>query len=282
MALKLNDRQNNENYKQHRLRVQNATSLVKSQAPKPKPSNEQMRNLTYLEMMKSLITTKNKSEAKIQNFKLILESKDNSKLQSKFVSKNLKFPIPFHVWQRYEHLPFMHNYQLMEKLLRPSIYFDLKINDQQSLGRIVIQLFTEACPEVVLQFVSTCLAKQHNHFHITRLLFPLWLEAVLRVNDNNALTFNTSNTIQHDVEAINHGSCSGILSFPSRYLRGSKYRFITFSLSFTAIDVLNGKRIAFGIMRCGQNVLERLQNIEVTRSGKPCQDVAVSACGVIY
>ncbi|KAM7342789.1 peptidyl-prolyl cis-trans isomerase G [Cochliomyia hominivorax] len=281
----MDDNQRYENYKQHRLRIKKATSLVNSHVPKPRPTNAQLRDQTYLEMMKYLATP---GKIKQDNFKLfplmdernILFFKENPDQETKSVDHktNKLFPIPFHIRQRYDHFSFAKNSQLMQKLLRPIIYFDLMYNEHQSLGRLVIQLFTEACPEIVLQFVRSCLYKQHNRFHINRILFPLWLEAELLFDDNNALT---SNNIEHDATVINHGSSSGILSIPSRYLRGSKYRFITFTLSFTPINVLNGKRIAFGIIRCGQNVLERLQSFEVTRCGKPCKNVAVSACGVL-
>ncbi|XP_065370141.1 uncharacterized protein LOC135962245 [Calliphora vicina] len=283
----MNDHVRQQNYRQHRLRVQKATSLVNSQAPKPKPTDAELRDLTFIEMMKMLTmqtkqTTDTKSSPKqVTNNKTMTVESDKYPLQeTKFNSHKttMHFSIPFHVWQRYDHLNFSKNSELLLKLLRPNIFLDLVTNGQLPLGRLVIQLFTEACPEVVLQFVRTCLHKQNNRFLITRLLHPLWLEAELLFDDKNALT---SNNIEHDPMAINHGTSSGILSFPSRYLRGSKLRFITFTVSFTPIDVLNGKRIAFGIIRCGQSVLERLQSFEVTRSGKPCKNVAVSACGVL-
>ncbi|XP_023298417.2 probable inactive peptidyl-prolyl cis-trans isomerase-like 6 [Lucilia cuprina] len=278
----MNEEERQQNYRQHRLRVKQATSQVNSQAPRPKPTDAKSRNNNFIELMRYL-TEPNKGSMNNKTFTKALTYYDNQ------IGDNNKYPlqetktknysIPFHVWQRYDHLNITKNSKLLEKLLRPNIFLDLQTSKEKPLGRLVIQLFTEACPEVVLQFVRTCLSKQHNRFIITRLLFPLWLEAeLLLFDDKNALT---SNNIEHDPMVINHGTSSGILSFPSRYLHGSKLRFITFTVSFTPIDVLNGKRIAFGIIRCGQNVLESLQSFEVTRSGKPCRNIAVSACGVV-
>lgn len=271
-----------QDYKQHRRRIQNATSLVDSKAPRPKPTSEELKKCTFLEMFE-ILTANSKEKT---NMKISLKMED--------LNKHLPFNrddtgndndikdspvIPFHVRQRYDHLTFAQDWKLMQRLLRPCIYLDLLDIKGNALGRLVIQLFTEACPEVVLQFVRTCLAKKPELFHISRLVSPLWLEAELSFADKNALT---SDSIEHDAMSVNHGSSAGIVSFPSRYLRGSKLHFLTFTISFTPINVLNGKRIAFGIVKCGHKVLERLQCFEVTRSGRPRKNVTVSACGVYY
>uniref|UniRef100_A0A1A9WXJ1 PPIase cyclophilin-type domain-containing protein n=1 Tax=Glossina brevipalpis TaxID=37001 RepID=A0A1A9WXJ1_9MUSC len=306
----MNDKERKIFYKEHRRRVQNAKSVVDSQAPKPKQSEEH-RELTFFDLMKALYNRGNqrtftsspvhvRSNTNVVGKLRCLSSrritqtdreKSNLSLMVNFSShtneKNSKkdkidnhanrkrnaFAIPPHVLQRYNHLHFLDT-SLLRKLLRPKIFLDLEIREERPVGRLVIQLFTEACPEIVMQFVRICTMRHATRFHFTRLFPPLWLEGELLLDDTNALTIPN---IEHDPNAINHGSAAGILSFPSRYLRGSKYRFI----SFTPVDVLNGKRIAFGRIRRGQNVLEALQGFDVTRNGRPVKDVVVSSCGVL-
>ncbi|XP_005184580.1 uncharacterized protein LOC101893705 [Musca domestica] len=304
----MNEIERKKRYRQHRLRIQNATSLVNSQAPAKRNGDPgEQRKLTFLEMMMALCQ-KGSSRTFTQSpnavalrqscsccpFKevggrqLTTHDSNSSSLSLDHGSKKLKCKqrtgpslssdIPYHVWQRYRQLPFIKSPSQLMKLLRPQIFLDLHSEHGQPLGRLVVQLFTEACPEIVLQFVRICLAQQPARFKLTRVLLHLWLEAELHLMDKNALTIPN---IEHDPMAINHGSAAGILSFPSRYLRGSKFRFISFSVSFRPIDVLNGKRIAFGRIRRGQHVLQHLQNCEVSDNGRPLREIYVSTCGVL-
>uniref|UniRef100_A0A1A9UXJ6 PPIase cyclophilin-type domain-containing protein n=1 Tax=Glossina austeni TaxID=7395 RepID=A0A1A9UXJ6_GLOAU len=304
----MNDKERRLLYKEHRRRVQNAKSVVNSQAPKPKQS-EEPRELTFFDLMKALYNRGNRrtftsspiharSNTNVSKFRCLScrrvnrtnnREKSNLSLMVNFSShtsekvpkkadthssrKRNPYAIPQHVLQRYDHLQFLDT-SLLRKLLRPKIFLDLEVREERPLGRVIIQLFTEACPEIVMQFVRMCSMGNPNRFHFTRLFPPLWLEGELLLDDSNALTIPN---IEHDPNAINHGSAAGILSFPSRYLRGSKYRFI----SFTPADVLNGKRIAFGRIRRGQNVLDILQGFDVTRNGRPVKDVVVTSCGLL-
>lgn len=311
----MNEKERRLLYKEHRRRVQNAKSVVNSQAPKPKQSEEQ-RELTFFDLMKALynrgnrrtftsspiharkcgssntnvgkfrclscrrITRPNREQSNLSltvNFSSHTNQKNPKKADSHSNRKRNPYAIPQHVLQRYDHLQFLDT-SLLRKLLRPKIFLDVEVREERPLGRVVIQLFTEACPEIVMQFVRICSMENANRFRFTRLYPPLWLEGELLLDDSNALTIPN---IEHDPNAINHGSAAGILSFPSRYLRGSKYRFISFTVSFKPADVLNGKRIAFGRIRRGQNVLDTLQAFDVTRNGRPVKDVVVTSCGLL-
>ncbi|XP_061397836.1 uncharacterized protein LOC133333536 [Musca vetustissima] len=309
----MNEIERKKSYRQHRLRIQNATSLVNSQAPSRQTANpREQRKLTFLEMMTALyqkgnsrtftqtplavmghaksccplkIDNKQLSKRDMHSSCLSLDH-DGKKRKSKecmehMDKRNKLAPgnIPYHIWQRYRQLPFIRTPSMLMKLLRPQIFLELQLSSGQALGRLVIQLFTEACPEIVLQFVRICLSQQAERFKFSRILLHLWLEGELHLMDKHALTMPN---IEHDPMAINHGSAAGILSFPSRYLRGSKFRFISFSVSFKPIDVLNGKRIAFGKVRRGQHVLQQLQqNCETADNGRPLKEIYVTTCGVL-
>ncbi|XP_053962401.1 uncharacterized protein LOC128865977 [Anastrepha ludens] len=184
--------------------------------------------------------------------------------------------IPQHVIKRYQDLTVSNDEPMLRRLLRPRVFFDLEVKGLRPLGRIVIQLFTEACPEVVLEFVRMCTAENSERMSFTRLFPPLWLEGELALTDNKTLT---APNIEHDTNVLDHGCGAGVLSFPSRYVRGSKRRFLSFSISFKPLQVLNGKRIAFGRVRRGFWILDTVQDYG-TNSGKPQRDIIVTSCGM--
>ncbi|XP_050325884.1 uncharacterized protein LOC126756685 [Bactrocera neohumeralis] len=184
--------------------------------------------------------------------------------------------IPLHVLKRYQDITVSTDEGMLRRLLRPRIFFDLEVKGIRPLGRIVIQLFTEACPEVVLEFVRMCTTENGERMSFTRLFPPMWLEGELALTDNKTLT---AHSIEHDTTVLDHGSGAGVLSFPSRYVRGSKRRFLSFSISFKPLKVLNGKRIAFGRVRRGLWILDAVQDYG-TNSGKPQRDIIVTSCGM--
>ncbi|XP_067634465.1 uncharacterized protein [Eurosta solidaginis] len=184
--------------------------------------------------------------------------------------------IPLNVLRRYQDLTVSSDESMLRRLLRPRIFFDLEVKGIRPLGRIIIQLYTEACPEVVLEFVRMCTAANGERVTFTRLLPPLWLEGELALVDNKTLT---AHSIEHDTNVLDHGCGAGVLSFPSRYVRGSKRRFLSFSISFKPLKVLNGKRIAFGRIKRGLWILDAVQDYG-TNSGKPQRDIVVTSCGL--
>lgn len=186
------------------------------------------------------------------------------------------YGIPSHVLKRYQDITVSTDEGMLRRLLRPRVFFDLEVKGIRPLGRIVIQLFTEACPEVVLEFVRMCTTENGERMSFTRLFPPMWLEGELALTDNKTLT---AHNIEHDTSVLDHGSGAGVLSFPSRYVRGSKRRFLSFSISFKPLKVLNGKRIAFGRVRRGLWILDAVQDYG-TNSGKPQRDIIVTSCGM--
>lgn len=187
-----------------------------------------------------------------------------------------QYGIPLHVLKRYQDITVSTDEGMLRRLLRPRIFFDLEVKGIRPLGRIVIQLFTEACPEVVLEFVRMCTTENGERMSFTRLFPPMWLEGELALTDNKTLT---AHSIEHDTNVLDHGSGAGVLSFPSRYVRGSKRRFLSFSISFKPLKVLNGKRIAFGRVRRGLWILDAVQDYG-TNSGKPQREIIVTSCGM--
>ncbi|XP_017489348.1 PREDICTED: uncharacterized protein LOC108377583 [Rhagoletis zephyria] len=252
----------------HRIKRKEWNDDTRIPTPKPKRCSSE--------------TSKNQSKRSAQHSGLPEEPQDNGsspaykRASSAMQDDGSRRGIPPHVLKHYQAITVSTDESMLRRLLRPRVFFDLEVKGIRPLGRIVIQLFTEACPEVVLEFVRMCTMEGGERMRFTRLFPMLWLEGELALTDKKTLT---AHNIEHDMNVLDHGSGAGVLSFPSRYVRGSKRRFLSFSISFKPLKLLNGKRIAFGRVRRGFWILDTVQDYG-TNSGKPQRDIAVTNCGM--
>uniref|UniRef100_A0A0A1WKP0 Peptidyl-prolyl cis-trans isomerase cyp5 n=1 Tax=Zeugodacus cucurbitae TaxID=28588 RepID=A0A0A1WKP0_ZEUCU len=165
---------------------------------------------------------------------------------------------------------------LMDQLLHPKVFLDLEVKNIRPLGRVVIQLYTEACPEMVLQFVRTCSENKSQLFNFIRIFPGLWLEGEITVKNR---VLSKSNFL-HEMNMIRHDSGSGILSFAKCYLtHGFPYGLINFTISFKPMPVLNGERVAFGELISGHRVMECAQDYG-TKNGKVKKQILVVHTGL--
>ncbi|XP_061396584.1 uncharacterized protein LOC133332219 [Musca vetustissima] len=85
--------------------------------------------------------------------------------------------------------------EMMEQLLRPKIYLDLGVKNIRHLGRFVIQLYTEACPDLVLQFVRLCTHNMCDQIQFIRIFPLLWLELELAVENEILIIYKDSHGV---------------------------------------------------------------------------------------
>ncbi|XP_023168826.1 uncharacterized protein LOC111598030 [Drosophila hydei] len=160
-------------------------------------------------------------------------------------------------------------------LLRPHIYVDIFLKGSRRLGRVVVQLYTESAPIVVLQMVRTCICDMHNKFIIKRIFPNLWMDVDLLEHDNTDL----SQPLEYDGKIIDHGASAYVLSFSKEYLQGFSGK-ICFSISFKPLSVANGSRVGFGQVVKGSKILECLQSYG-TKNGKLSRSLIFSGCGLL-
>ncbi|KRF85750.1 uncharacterized protein [Drosophila virilis] len=160
-------------------------------------------------------------------------------------------------------------------LLRPQIYLDIYLKGSRPLGRIVVQLYTEAAPVVVLQLVRACMCNRHNSLIIRRLFPNLWLDVELWDNGNGDL----NQPMEYDAKIIDHGASSYVLSFSKEHLQGFR-TYMSFSISFKPLGVVNGSRVGFGKVVKGTKILDCLQSYG-TKNGKLSRSIIFTACGVL-
>ncbi|XP_034476617.1 uncharacterized protein LOC117783349 [Drosophila innubila] len=161
------------------------------------------------------------------------------------------------------------------QVFRPRIYFDIYLKDVRPLGRIVVQLYTEAAPVVVLQLVRACMCNMNNKFHIKRLFPDLWLEVEMPLENNSPL----QRPLEYDAKVIDHGASSYVLSFSKDYLQGFRDH-LSFSLSFKPLNVANGSRVGFGRVIKNSKIFDCLQ-IYGTKNGTLSRGIIFTGCGVV-
>lgn len=160
------------------------------------------------------------------------------------------------------------------RLFRPNIYFDIYLKDSRPLGRIVMELFTEAAPVVVLELVRACMSNMHNDFVIRRVFPNLWLNVELPLASNSELR----KPLEYDANIINQGAFSNVLSFSKDYLQGFRNN-LTFSMSFKPLNVANGSRVGFGRVIKNSKMFECLQSYG-TKNGKLSRNIIFTGCGI--
>ncbi|KAL7738002.1 hypothetical protein ACLKA6_006360 [Drosophila palustris] len=299
-------------YRQHRDRLANIKGKVNSCLPPPKLKHSEGNGmeLSYMEMLTALYRKSNNTlrtftkspdrlaagrwrNASVAREKERKQQENNKKFNAggnlfdpnlgkshrnkAKVAKAFSYEVPMHVLHRYEDLMNICDVSVLCKLLRPQIYIDVEVVGTQIRGRLAIQLFTEACPQVVLEFMRVCTHQSDQSISFTRNFAPIWLEGCIALDPERGLDMSN---IEHDFEVVNHGVDAGILSFPSRYIRGSSRTALTFTISYKPLSILNGKRIAFGKVRKGLQLLERIQDA-TAHLGKNHQLVAIKGCGVL-
>lgn len=155
------------------------------------------------------------------------------------------------------------------------------------IGRIEVQLATCVCPDVVLNFVRFCKKNQIKYSNQGRIV-PSDCELPLKINRVfPKLYFETDIPINHPItnidnlccrdDAINHNRI-GVLSFdPNKILnRGHIY----FAISLRSMPILDEKRIGFGRILEGMDVLTMVEDLG-TKNGKVIKLIEISNCGLV-
>lgn len=163
----------------------------------------------------------------------------------------------------------------LRRLFRPKIYFDIYLKDARPLGRLVVQLYTEAAPLVVLQLVKSCMCNQHSKFMVKRLFPNLWLETDLPLAQESLLR----QPLEYDAKVIDHGASSYVLSFSKTHVKGFTNH-LSFTISFKPLAVVNGSRVGFGRIVKGGKICDCIQSYG-TKNGKLSRGLSFTSCGLL-
>ncbi|KAH8388660.1 hypothetical protein KR200_007135, partial [Drosophila serrata] len=172
------------------------------------------------------------------------------------------------------------------RLLRPRIVLYFGLMDGRSLGRVVIQLYTEAAPLVVLQFIRTCQRQRAHEFAVRRIFPNLWLEGyLLGCNRQQGHSADPPpqlrDPMEFDTRVLSHERHNCVLSCAKEYcVHGFPGGAINFSISFKPLPAANGQRVAFGRVVRGAKVVGCMQ-LYGTKNGKMVRPLVITHCDVL-
>uniref|UniRef100_W8B1X1 Peptidyl-prolyl cis-trans isomerase A n=2 Tax=Ceratitis capitata TaxID=7213 RepID=W8B1X1_CERCA len=163
----------------------------------------------------------------------------------------------------------------LQRLLRPVIFMDIELKAMRPVGRVLIQLYTEASPQVVLEFVRAARTGNANILSINRFFPSLWLEGELRLSSES----HVHKKHEFDTRSLNHTNHGGILSYSRENLSGLEGDRLSFSISFRPLPAANSTRVAFGRVVGGLTYLYELQDYG-SKNGRPTRKMYISKCGL--
>ncbi|XP_033237648.1 uncharacterized protein [Drosophila pseudoobscura] len=161
-------------------------------------------------------------------------------------------------------------------LLRPVLYYDLVVGNNQPLGRIAIQLYTEVSPEVVLELVRLATYNDVRGHRFLRIFAELWMEGELVLGSSDALRHH------HSIRQsqLDHTRLTGFLSYPWEYHHHFPQGLLNYTISFKPLAVVTLRRVVFGRVFGGHRVLQLCQAYG-TKNGKPKSRVTIAQCGLL-
>uniref|UniRef100_A0A1A9WDY6 PPIase cyclophilin-type domain-containing protein n=1 Tax=Glossina brevipalpis TaxID=37001 RepID=A0A1A9WDY6_9MUSC len=186
-----------------------------------------------------------------------------------------EFILPHELLCKYENLEIPKDDADLRKLFRPKIWFHMDVKGYRPLGIVVIQLYTEAAPQVVLELVRLCIKKDVDRFRFVRLFSGLWVDIDLTLDDKTLINKN----IEYDMRAVDHGIHPGVFHFSVENETAHRKGVFSFSISFKRLRVLNGRRVGFGHVVRGSKTLNCVQDYS-TKNGKPTKEVVITNCGI--
>nr|XP_036226645.1 uncharacterized protein LOC118682336 [Bactrocera oleae] len=104
-------------------------------------------------------------------------------------------------------------------------------------------------------------------------LFPgLWLDCCLLIPQEQKIK---PKRIEYDMRALDHNR-PGTLAFSLDNQDALHKDALKFSISLKPLQVLNGKRVAFGVVSSGTKVLDSMQVFGMKKSGKLTKSIIIS------
>jgi len=165
---------------------------------------------------------------------------------------------------------------LLKMFLRPRIFLDLTVNKSMDICHLEFQLYSEAAPQVVFDFIRAFKNKDFERVRVLRGFKSLWLDCELLLDENGV----SRDELEYDADALQHEKQMGILSISQRFLDGFKTNLLNFSISFRPLYIQKGHRIAFGRIISGFRGLSKLEEVATMKGGLK-KMINVVDCGLI-
>ena len=161
--------------------------------------------------------------------------------------------------------------------LRSHVYFDISINNLPT-GRIIFELYDEITPTTVKNFKILCKTK-YKGSKIHRIVKDFIIQGGDFENEDGTGGYSIyGKTFDDENFQIPHDKM-GILSMANK---GKNTNGSQFFITTRPTPELDGKHVAFGFVKDGFEVLDRLnQTFTNKQTDEPIVDCIISECGII-
>ncbi|XP_049859929.1 peptidyl-prolyl cis-trans isomerase A-like isoform X1 [Schistocerca gregaria] len=164
--------------------------------------------------------------------------------------------------------------------LRPRCFFDLQIDNDIRLGRIIFELYGDYVPKAAANFLSMCkgcdgLTYKGSCFH--RIIPGLMCQGgdITEFNGSGGMTI-FGEVFSKENYSLKHGGI-GVLSMTG--VSPTKISSL-FNITFRELHALDGSSVVIGKVLKGINTLLKIEEFGY-RTGKPRKKVVIAKCGQI-
>lgn len=177
-------------------------------------------------------------------------------------------------------------YLLPPKTDNPIVFFDISIGGQNS-GRILIELFKDACPGVVEGFRKLCTGEAllnsepcgYKNSTFYRVINGFMIQGGDFINQNGSGCYKLcEGKMPEIITALKH-DCCGLLSIENKGVNTNACQFI---ITCASAPWLDENHIVFGRVIHGMDIVKIIEAIQISLSSKaPVKTVIITQCGEI-
>ncbi|XP_022913187.2 uncharacterized protein [Onthophagus taurus] len=166
------------------------------------------------------------------------------------------------------------------KRKRPRCYFDFKIKDGISMGRIIIELYNDVCPKTCENFLSICKGNKGLHYKsckVYNVVKGQYLEmGDITLNNGRGGCSIYGDRFLEEEHRLKHSKPGVVSMVPI----DTMYNNSKFSITFEAQERLDSKRVAFGRVIKGMKTIYHIQDLR-KKVGSPIVPIFIEKCGQI-
>ncbi len=164
---------------------------------------------------------------------------------------------------------------------RQYVYFDVGLKDSyknETIGRIIIELFSKEVPKTSLNFYTLCKNKKYKDVLFHRIIKNFMIQGGDITNNNGTGGYSIYGDNFPDENFIFKHDSPGLLSMANS---GPNTNGSQFFITTTETPHLDNKHVVFGKIIDGYNIIKSMETQLTDNNDKPIQDCYIKECGIL-
>jgi peptidyl-prolyl isomerase D len=164
---------------------------------------------------------------------------------------------------------------------RQYVYFDVGLKDSyknETIGRIIIELFSREVPKTSLNFYTLCKNKKYKDVLFHRIIKNFMIQGGDITNNNGTGGYSIYGDNFPDENFIFKHNTPGLLSMANS---GPNTNGSQFFITTTETPHLDNKHVVFGKIVDGYNIVKSMETQLTDNNDKPIQDCYIKECGIL-